>query len=229
LVNYQATLTRYLESYHIGKGGREKGHEGIKTIHEIEEELQIQRVPPVDWHPKNSFVCHLLTREPTEEEFYREELPEVGDFANRPFLIEVKKEGLLVKREGGVYLPERYPTTVLKLFRTDRRGLEIFLKLESSYRKELKLLVEFNLHLPAEKIHVRQLDRKLLFSGEGFNRIVAVETSLPFKLIYCPLKTVHKVEGGIEETFQGITAGLIFPFEGKIEINFRLEVSHVSA
>jgi hypothetical protein len=226
--NYQSVVSRYLESYHLPKPKEGERHEGIKTIHEIEEELQLKEPPPTDWHPKVSFLCHFLYREPTLKEFLKEELPEFGDFVNQPFEVTEAEEGRVsFRRVGGLYYDGKWETEVEKSYSAEGEGLNHLLKVKSSYPKEAWLLLELNLRLPAAKTEVKEGKGCVSVFSKDYPTELKLQSSKPFKLLSYPIKTVHKVEGGITETLQGITLGLLYPFKGELSLKVKFEVSHV--
>ncbi len=226
--NYQATLSRRIEGYHLAEHKDKKiGEEGILTIHEIEEIPHSVEIIK-DWHLKNSFVSHF-TFQVNDTGFRKENFKEIGDFADQPFELLTKGKNVTLKRIGGFYLEKKYRTELKKSFSLQENRLTFVQSVESEYRGELIHLLELNFHFIApDKFYLREIKPdRFVIEDSGLNKELVITASKPFKLLNCPIETVHQREGGFEKTVQGYSFGLIFPFKGSLLLKVSLEVKNV--
>ena len=114
--NWQNSLTRRKELYHQKilnpKPAVEapKEIDGIDTIHsaslEIDQSMRDALI--YDWYIKNSFIDHITDHSFNIGSFKYCNFPELGDFVNQPFEASFTQEKINFRRDGGLYLEEKY-------------------------------------------------------------------------------------------------------------------------
>ncbi len=229
-VNLQNTLTRRREWYHSLKEERGKESEnGIATIHEITPKIEgeLKDKLAFDWHRKSSFICHILKREPSLKEAFKEEMEEVGDFANQPYqLISISENTLIIERKGGIYINDtKYPATLKKTFTLEASRLKAVIELKTEYLNQLTFGTEINLHFQNPKPTIVKLNRGIKVKDEPLEVSIFHEGE---RVIYYPIETVHQVEKGAESTIQGTSFLILQKVKaGKLKTEITLEVKNV--
>ncbi len=228
-VNLLNTLTRRREWYHFLKEEKEKeSKNGIATIHEITPEIEgeLKEKLAFDWHRKSSFICHVLKKEPSLKEAFKEEMEEVGDFANQPYQlinINTSKNTLIIERKGGIYINNtKYHATLRKTFTLEASRLKAVIELTTEYLNQLTFGTEINLHFQNPKPTIIELNEGIKVKDEPLEISILHKGE---KVIYYPIETVHQVEKGVESTIQG-TSFLILQKvkDGKLKTEITLEV-----
>jgi len=243
LFNWQNTLMRREEAYHdkllhpkkVDYKEINKDNE-ISTIHDnslfVNEDLKKELI--YDWHAKNSFIEHFSNVEFTKENFKDLSFKEIGDFANQPFIINKNK----FKRDGGIYLDNKYATKLKKEYKFFTNSVSLDLKCVSEYREKLFFAEEFNFHFA----HPNKVTFNSKFIEDGFseyfvNELVIVDdfTKKVLKIMVnkkCNifahiLNTVSKSDSGFDKVAQEISFIFTNSFQSKLKLKFSLEISDV--
>lgn len=246
LFNFQNTLTRRKEAYHLKitesdsrneNTGVKSEEEGISTIHNDNREIpqEIRDALHYDWYQKNSFIDHISNETLNAKNIKECRFWEYGDFANQPFDMIAEGDSVLFRREGGIYYDESWKTVITKRFSplSDAVNFEIDIETESphSYRYGL----EFNLHFAdyqSLEFDSEQFDggfesystNTLAIRDSYTSKILKIETDIPFDAVIVPLDTVSQSEEGFELTRQAVTVMLIFNLRESLTISGKLHI-----
>ncbi|MGZ8547086.1 MAG: alpha-amylase/4-alpha-glucanotransferase domain-containing protein [Sulfuricurvum sp.] len=229
LFNYQNTLSRKLELYHKNlfntKESDTNNNDAIATIHD-EASLQgeSQNIY-LDWYPKNSFVDHITDDTFNTQSFRSCSFREYGDFANQPFKLTQKKEGVLFEREGGIFIDETFKTLLTKRFKINENRVEFSLNLQTDAPKRLSYVCEFNFHFQEYgKVVLKHTEKMFYLEDKNLGKTLSFMCDSAFEFFVYELKTISKSEKGFDETVQCLSIGLKFPFKQALSINGTLEV-----
>ena len=247
--NWQNTLTRRKEAYHEKilhqaalkeDNAQNKNLDGIDTIHNIahrtDEEIQDALV--YDWYLKNSFIDHISDKSMTLESFRHCNFREYGDFVNQPFVHAVENDTISFAREGGIYLPQKHPATLIKSYRNTECGFDFVIDFNTDFDYFFNYMLELNFHF-AEYAKVKlngnsvslgaKIERvKSLEIEDGYLRKkITLRVDSQVDILYYPLKTVSQSEQGYDLTIQGLSIGLVLPFSKNFSLEGSLEVSDV--
>ncbi len=214
ILNY---LARRREKYHDRIIVTCEKEEGVKSIHEIlrSKEKNLQRYLIYDKYERGFGIDHLLSQEPTKEDFYRQE--NMGGIIQYE-KYEIDSENLTIKwwRGDG--------EKVIK-FKPQEREIEFV------YKGFTGLLgVEFSLgifpaNLTIDGLHslynLQSLSGIEEFSilGDNYPPIKFV-SNIPFNLLSYPIETISSSESGFERIFQGFCILLVFTQPPNLRIKF---------
>jgi hypothetical protein len=241
LFNWQNTLMRRSEPYHEKilnpQDKKQEKKDGIDTIHNsqsgVDESLKDEL--KYDWHPKNSFIDHFSTTEPSLDSFKNVAFNEVGDFANEPF--ELDKENNIFLRDGGIYLDKPYKSSLKKQYSFYGSGFELNVSAKTEYKESLFYAQECNFHF-AHPNSVT-INKCKIDGGTSFSEIDELEiaddfTNKKIKLIFnkkCKvfayiLNTVSLSEDGYDKVAQQIS--FLFSFQFREEFDFKMSIGVVN-
>jgi len=239
--NFQNTLTRYKESYHDKIEKRSEGEEieesqEASTIHKnlltTTEDIELIE----DWYLKRSLIDHISDNKLTLENFRTCQFREYGDFANQAYdVVEFDEESIALRREGGIYRPDKFETELRKNLSFKNAAITTELSIESAFEGELNYLSEWNLHFADYDqvtingkaledsveihdsklvIHDRYLSKKLTYSFDEALTIYCYRT-----------KSISQSESGVDYTTQGITLGFVKAFNKTLQLEYSFKVS----
>ena len=245
LFNWQNTLMRREEAYHEKILNPKKveikeqySEDEIETIHSdlaiIDESLKAELI--YDWCPKYSFIDHFSFEGFCLDSFKNLTFREVGDFANQAF-IKNEKENIFI-RDGGLYLDERYSTTLIKEYMFDKNKVELNLDVDSEYEQKLFYAMEFNFHFAHP--HKVTLNSKTIENGfseedcdelliidDFTNKLLRLTTNKKCNIYGYILNTVSQSESGFDKVAQGISFIFTTSYESNLSLNVALEVNNV--
>lgn len=245
--NWQNTLTRRKEAYHQKilqahhNPQTPQTHEsdGIDTIHTVNHrvEQEVRDALVYDWYLKHSFIDHISDASFSLENFKQCRFREFGDFANQPFEMTIESDRLYFERNGGIYLSEKYPTTMQKLFIPTKDGFEFEITLQSECDTLFNYALELNLHFAdyqAVTINDAPLKEGTLVSINQFRlfdaytqKTIVFTSDTRFTLHYASLLSVSQSEEGYELTIQAFSFALLFPFERQLKLFGDIKVENV--
>lgn len=246
LFNWQNTLMRRREAYHekILEPKQEpqkrvqKREDEIETIHTdtlvLEENLRPYLI--FDWHPKFSFIDHFALEPFCLENFAALSFNEIGDFANQPFVFDQKN--LTYIREGGVYLEQKYNTSLQKSYTFTQNSVGLAVEAKSDFEETLFYATELNFHFAHP--------HKTLFNGHKVDEGLSLQELLELE-IYDPftqeklllsfsqecsvdaylLATVSQSELGFDKVVQGISILISVEMQKTLEFKIGLELADV--
>ncbi len=224
-LNLLNVLTRREEPYHkkILEAEKEKGSQGVKTIHEIvsAKEKGLDKFLIYDWYTRRSFIDHFFREDTNPHYVYFMKFGEQGDFVKEPFETTLKKENEFLsatfRRDGHVWHGADWEEVSLKkefLFFKDKSEIEVLYSIRAN--KEIFLFhgIELNLMLFTDgmKINGMPFEEFSEIPGKEFevfdyiqNVKVRFELSEECNMWTFPIFTVSQSEAGFEKTFQGLT------------------------
>jgi len=241
LFNWQNTIMRREESYHnkilqTEEKNNHENKEGITTIHNRESEVDVSLKSELlfDWHAKNSFVDHFSCEAFSLESFKNLTYKEVGDFANKPFMLKKKK----FLRQGGIYLDaKKYNAKLQKRYSFDVNALSLKSRFTTTYKEQLYFAQEFNFHF-AHPYRVT-LNEKSVQNGlslQNIDRVVMHDDFTRKNLVMkidqkCNvfafvLHTISQSESGFEKIAQQISFIFTTSFTTDLKLQFSLEVDN---
>ena len=242
LFNWQNTIMRRKESYHdkilsAKETDHDESKEGVATIHnresKVDESLKEELL--FDWHAKNSFIDHFSCEEFTLENFKNLTYKEVGDFANKPFVLQKKT----FVREGGIYPDEnKYGAKLQKRYAFDASALHLKNNFTTEYTEKLYFAQEFNFHFAhPHKVTFNEQNVQEGLSLQDVERVVIEDDFTRKKLVIqvnqkCNvfafvLHTVSQSESGFEKIAQQISFIFTTSFTTDLKLKFSLEVENV--
>lgn len=247
--NWQNTLTRRKEAYHAqilrassNKEEKEDNHalDGVDTIHNIAHHIdeKIKDALVYDWYVKNSFIDHISDKSITLDSFRHCSFKEYGDFVNQPFEYNADDQEISFKREGGVYIPQKYSATLKKRYMPKSDGFKFSVDFSTESDYFFNYVLELNLHfaeydkvtINGEKISMgSKIQRvKSLKIKDGYlNKQININVDKDVDILYYPLKTVSQSEHGYDLSIQALSIALISPFSKNFLLEGALEVRDV--
>jgi len=245
--NWQNTIMRREESYHkelqellhntAETEDEKQKSEGISTIHAHHNSANASMLEALvyDWHAKNSFIEHFSDKAFTLKSFMSASFEEVGDFADRPFVMKKKK----FVRHGGIYLKGHvYPAKLHKKYRFNKTALTLKSTFETQYPEKLYIAQEFNLHFAhPEKVTFNgrsvtdgfhQYNTDLLVIIDDFTRKRLIIRSRRQCTVFAYiLHTVSKSERGFEKIAQQISFVFTTAFRSVLTQEISIKVENV--
>jgi len=242
LFNWQNSIMRRKESYHnkILHTQQKNNHgnkESIATIHNRESNVDdsLKSELLFDWHAKNSFIDHFSCEEFTLENFKSLTYKEVGDFANKPFLLKNKK----FVRQGGIYLGEKkYEAKLQKRYSFDTSALHLKNKFTTAYTEQLYFAQEFNFHF-AHPYEVTFNDETVqdglclhdvdtvVIQDDFTKKTLLMRANQKCDVFAFVLHTISQSESGFEKIAQQISFVFTTSFVSDLKLQFSLEVHNV--
>ncbi len=242
LFNWQNTIMRRKESYHnkilhVEQKNKHENKEVIASIHDrnskADESLKSELV--FDWHAKNSFIDHFSCEEFTLESFQHLAYKEVGDFANKPFVLKNKK----FVRQGGIYLGEKkYDAKLQKRYSFDTNAFHLKNRFTTAYTEKLYFAQEFNFHFAhpyavtfndktvQDGLRLHDVDR-LAIQDDFTKKTLLIRVNQKCNIFAFVLHTVSQSENGFEKIAQQISFVFITDFVSDLQLQFSLEVHNV--
>jgi alpha-amylase len=192
-INYAATLTRRLESYHVTAVERHEAAaqrgEGTPSIHELEEGIRLEERPPVDRDDRSLFLERVLTAGVSRDAYARGDYQPVRSWARMPAAYRIERSGDAVEVRcsfsGGAHAG-----TLEKTVRFGRDG-----RITADYRWDAGLGA-------GEDLFASELSL--------FRRVEIECRPDPDTWVY-PVETVAKSERGLDRTLQGESVTLRWP------------------
>jgi len=199
-LNYADVLTRRRESYHEpapGHGGANAtASDGTPSIHELEQMVRLQRLPPIDAADRALFVDRVLAGVVTLDDYKAGSFPEVASWARVPFEVSVAATAPAVE----LVLRAR---SLEKRLRFGPAG-----ELSASYRWDPAAFPPDAVFCPEISVS-REVELDLAPAGDVWR---------------FPVATVSRSERGFEETVQGYSYTPRWPIragEGRLTIRVR--------
>lgn len=230
-VNILNTISRHFEGYHnllLNPDRKGVSADGVTTIHEMDYELteDIKRNIAYDWYERQSFIHHF------SDKFDRCELKsctfkEIGDFVNQPFDYLIKKDKLVLFRNGGFFIDKKYPAKVALTLFPESDGVSFEIDIESECDKEIYYILEFNFHfLNNENVLLNEItynqeteDKKFTIFSKSFDKTIQIEFDKVAKATIYDVNTVSQSESGVDFTLQGFSVNFGFLFNKNFKIN----------
>jgi len=242
--NWQNTLTRRKELYHQKilnpQSTAVEEHEvtdGIDTIHsatlDINETMRDALI--YDWYIKNSLIDHITDESFTLESFRECNFRELGDFSNQPFETSFSQDKIDFKRNGGLYLEQKYDSKLHKSYFIRNNGFDFMINFSTTIQKSLQYALEFNLHFadyetllindqPATQKRKIENIKKVTLLDAFTKKRVTIALSQKFDLYFYPLETLSQSEKGFDLTIQAISLALVIPFEKDFNIAGKVKI-----
>jgi alpha-amylase len=243
---YHQTLLRHEEELARKTIEPELGHPvdsavdtGPASIHDLvkTKEPGLSARLAYDWHERRSGLVHVFDRTATPEAVARATQAELGDFVDRPFVVEaLTADRLVASRDGGIAVDgRRLPVHVRKELvtgggRSDPRlSLSVGIENRSDTPIDALLGVEWDqtmlggggnpaaYHLVADErlTHDSTGARSGVPSVEAGNTYVglSVTTDLqpPADAWWAPIETISNSESGFERIYQGSSMVFVWP------------------
>ncbi|MEA2029220.1 MAG: alpha-amylase/4-alpha-glucanotransferase domain-containing protein [Campylobacterota bacterium] len=239
--NLQNTLTRYHEVYHdkiqkVDEEEEEESSSETTTIHNnlLKTTEDIEKI--TDWYLKKSLIDHISDNSLTLENFKSCSFKEYGDFANQPYeVMDSSKESVTLKREGGIYLPDKLDTIIAKKVTFNRAEIKVEIKLESTCDQELNYISEWNLHFSdyeqvsingeALEESLELSDSKLVIKDHHLNKKYTYAFDEALNIYLYRTKSISQSESGVDYTTQGITIGFVQSFAKILNFEYSFKVS----
>lgn len=247
--NWQNTLMRRKEAYHQRilhpelykeDDDNETVPDGIDTIHHatlnVTDELRNALI--YDWHLKNSFIDHISDSNFNLGNFKYANFIEFGDFANQAFKLKRTEKEINFLREGGIYMPEKYPTTLSKKYTIHESGFDFSISLDTEMPHCLYYVQEHNFHfLDYDLVKINGItleDEGMLNSVttleiEDLNlqQKIVIKLNTPADIFYFQLKTLSQSEHGFDLSVQGVSFAIKIPFQKNFILEGSLEIIDV--
>ena len=244
LFNWQNTIMRREEAYHdkiINPKSVEhkiQKSDEIATIH-INDFLDVDKLKNeliYDWHQKYSFIDHFSDDEFSLENFKSLSFNELGDFANQPFELTKKKN--IFKRVGGLFLQQKYTTSLKKAYKFDTNNIDMKINIDSSFEEGLFYGCELNMHFA----HPDKITFNSKNIGDGFSeyaineleiyddftdKTIKLKTNTRCDVFAYILNTISQSESGFDKVAQGISFVFVTTFKKELEFTLELEVVNV--
>jgi len=207
-INYADVLTRRRESYHEPAPGHTAGDaspaaDGTPSIHELEQMVRLQRLPPIDGADRALFVDRVLASDVTLEDYVGGAFASLACWSCTVFDATVEQSPQAVE----VVLqptPGASPAGLVeKRIRLDQSG-----GLSARYRWDPAAFPPDALFCPEVSL-AREVDLQLAPAGEVWQ---------------FPIATVSRSERGFEETVQGYSCTPRWPVgsgEGRLTVRVR--------
>ena len=246
LFNWQNTLMRRKEAYHEKILNPQQDplqkaiqrDDEIETIHSDTLVMQENLRPYLifDWHPKFSFIDHFALEPFSLENFVDLSYNEIGDFANQAF--DLDKQKVCFKREGGLYLEQKYATSLEKCYTFAKNSFHVNIDVMSCFEEELYYAVELNLHFahPHETLfNTHKIDEGLMLKSLKNLEILDPFTQQKLLLTFSQecdfyahlLATVSQSEAGFDKVVQGISILLTLVMQKELQFSIGLELADV--
>lgn len=244
--NWQNTLTRRKEAYHQRILSDEKVEEvrfeedGIDTIHHaaVEVDDTLREAIIYDWYLKNSFIDHISDEHFNGGNFRYCNFREYGDFANQPFDLDLGKKSVTFSRDGGLYLPEKMQTKLVKTYEPHKNGFDFEISLTTKSQKNFKYVLEHNFHFseyetllvndaPLLENGMIQETKVLKIYDYHLKQNISITLDQPCDIYYYQLKTLSQSEHGFDLSVQGVSFAMVVPFSQVLKIQGSLEVKSV--
>lgn len=242
LFNWQNSIMRRKETYHdkiisAEQKITQENREVIATIHDREGEIDASLKEELifDWHAKNSFVDHFSSEEFTLENFKSLAYKEVGDFANKPFVLKNRK----FVRQGGIYLGEnKYEAKLQKRYHFDVDLLVLKSKFTTPYSEKLYFAQEFNFHFAhpykvtfngqtaQDGLCLHDVDT-LVIQDDFTKKNLIIHVNQKCNVFAFILHTISQSESGFEKIAQQISFIFTTDFVSDFKLQFSLEVRNV--
>jgi hypothetical protein len=245
--NWQNTLTRREEAYHqklLSDATQEEVQEapldGIDTIHHapIAVDDALRNAIIYDWHLKNSFVDHISDANFNGDNFRYANFHEFGDFANQPFELSTTKQGAAFSRDGGVYLPNKVPTNITKVYTPKQESFDFSISLSTEATQDFNYVLEHNFHfadyeiitINGEKLQdegaMKQIESLEIYDAH-LQKSITINLGQTCDLYYFQLKTLSQSEHGFDLSVQGVSFAMVVPFNGSLILEGSLEIANV--
>lgn len=244
--NLQNTLTRYEEAYHkkikikTTTTIQDNKSTRLATIHDNKLTVNKEISLDYDWYFKKSVIDHITTLDITVEQFAKNKFKEYGDFVNQPYdIVNSDTKQLALKREGGIYINEKYDTTINKKYQFIDNKIGITLSLETKTIKKLKYLQEWNLHFASLNnvtfngliLDIDNLestftikDEKLTIKDKYLDKTIQFIFDKEIDIFILPLNSTSQSEQGVDLSNQGVTLGFGYIFLEELQIRIDLEI-----
>jgi len=243
LFNWQNTIMRRQEPYHskiFSAQPKEKNHSdkaAVTTIHnrEVTVDASLKAELIYDWHAKNSFIDHFSHNEFTLQNFKNLTFKEVGDFANKPFVLKNKK----FMRNGAIYLDDGvYASKLHKKYSFDTDAIYLKSKFKTEYAQKLYFAQEFNLHFAhPQQVTFNQKSieegfceydtQKLLIRDDFTKKDLIITANQKCNIFAFILHTVSQSESGFEKIPQQISFIFTTEFASLLQLELSLEIKNV--
>ncbi len=241
--NWQNSLTRKKELYHqkilnpqpITQAPQQT--DGIDTIHSasLEIDASMRDALIYDWYNKNSLIDHITDDSFTIESFRECNFRELGDFANQAFKTSFTQEKINFRRDGGLYLEQKYNSTLDKSYFIRNNGFDFMLDFKTTLEKPLQYALEFNLHFADYEnllINEQSVDKstkienikKVTLLDTHTQKRITIALNTSFTLYFYKLETLSQSEKGFDLTTQAISLALVVPFEKSFDIIGKVKV-----
>ncbi|MFK5881182.1 MAG: DUF1926 domain-containing protein [Sulfurospirillum sp.] len=241
--NWQNTLKRRKEAYHENilnpkERQAEQSDDAIATIHNLDGEIdnKLKENLIFDWHLKYSFIDHISNEPFSLQSFRSANFKEIGDFANQPFVLDKKTKSFC--RNGGIYLEDKYNTTIKKRYTFKEKQIKQNFICRSDFKKEVYYGVEFNLHFAHP--HKVTFNDNLINDGLNLKEIKSLEIVDDFtnkKISFTfdsaldmnafVLCTISQSEKGYDMVNQQISFILCSSFRQNLDLTLNIEVTDV--
>ncbi|MGZ6203248.1 MAG: alpha-amylase/4-alpha-glucanotransferase domain-containing protein [Thermodesulfobacteriota bacterium] len=254
--NILGTLTRRKEGYHrkLLEFRSKEPEEGKKNVGDIfdSKEKDLDQYLHFDRYRRASFLDHFIADPMDFESFQKCEYQEEADFVEKPYEIEVRREGndqgLLFSRAGSLIKNgQRDPIQVEKKFSIRTHGKVVNASYRMTYNGEKRKTnfgVELNINLlagdaPDRYYHIpgHLLEDRKLASVGALNDVTEVhlvdkwahievflKTEKRCNLWRFPIETVSLSESGFERIFQGSCLLLYWPLDLEPEKEFLVNI-----
>ncbi len=204
--NLADTLTRRRESYHRveaphpAHAGSEDNGQGMPSIHELEERLKLEELPPVDMEERAILLDRVLPADLTREEYERGNYGTLRSWASDAMAVTLEEDDQAVE----VRMRASGPGSLEKDVRLDAEGgLEVCYRwdpaafpTDARFAPELSLSADVEVQLEADPE--------------------------PSDLWRWEIRTVSKSEHGFEETVQGTSLTPLWPAAlGEVRLRLR--------
>ena len=230
LYNFQDTLTRRFEHYHVGVKIGEPPKEGVASIHEQEKWIDEQSAKEMvyDKYPRYSFFVHFLPKELDLQDLRYNRYEELGDFVEGEFDYKFNRNVLQLRCQGRLKGEREVKVRVVKTIAPVKGGFDLGLTIKSEEDLDHLLGVELNLKFEVPTLvfdgsnvnisHSEYLLKErshLEIADEILRVIVSIEGS-HFKDIYLyPILTISQSEKGFDLVYQGSSIFLLAKLMGK--------------
>ncbi|MEA1917396.1 MAG: alpha-amylase/4-alpha-glucanotransferase domain-containing protein [Campylobacterota bacterium] len=240
--NLQNTMRRYEEAYHskieVTCSDDVCEEDEVATIHDnklrIDEGVSID----YDWYFKKSAIDHISDDSFTIQKFKSCSFKEYGDFVNHEFeLVKQSKKSLQLKRDGGVFLDEKYATSISKTYKFKDNAIALKTALTSTCNQPLSYINEWNFHFAnIEDVTFNELNledelviksSKLLIKDGYLNKSLEFSFDDEIEILIYLVKSASQSEAGVDLTAQGVAFGFKFEFEQELETLIGFKVDNI--
>ncbi len=219
-LNFQDTLMRRFEHYHRSFSTREVEGSDVHSIHETKKSIDAQKRKYLvyDWSEKLSLLDHFLEGKPSAEDLQLLRFRELGNFVNQLYSYSIRKNGVILDRNGGVFKNGKSDVKITKKVTVKELELEAEYEVHGDSQGAI-FAVEFNFSLPSATSKegkiivdgkvagsfrdiVEITGNTLIFDDVTFNTGIRIKTERPADFRIFPVFTISQSESGIELVYQ---------------------------
>jgi hypothetical protein len=221
LFNWQNTMTRYSEIYHM-QDEEEHDKEQIDSIHDGAKMDDMMRSElHFDKSPRYSFMDHFSLQKPTLEDFKKLDFEDASDFTDGPFMLHENTQSF--SKKGLLYGQE---VSLSKTYICHDNIITLDVALQGTCDTELYYSSEFNFHFAhifevlingnkvGDGLSLRNTKEIKIFD-DFTNKVLLITMPQMCDIQACIISTISKSEKGFDRTPQQISLIATMPLQSQ--------------